>query len=349
MKPGVVGEVRQVAGSHKGLTQEEIDALLAAHEERQWAGIEPGPDVVPFDFRCPEKMSKEHEQSLRMVQGSFARHMAGNLSTFLRSIVRVELQDLQEGSYENLVAGMPSPNLMAVCSAPPLEGKILFIMDPGLSLAFVDRLMGGQGDTPVQVRELTEIEAVLLRRVLDRILGSLRDAWVHIMEINPVVEQVETSPHYVQLVPGSDSVVAITFHVGMRTSEGSIRLVLPFHMLKPVIPKLHEHLWLQGHEQPVGETTALPEVQGHLLNTAMELRVELGGATISVAELLDLQVGDCVVLDTTEGSELAVLVADQPRLWGHLGVVGRTLAVSISRWDELTCPAIHRRNGGNEP
>jgi flagellar motor switch protein FliM len=230
-----------------------------------------------------------------------------------------------------------------------LDGKVLFVVDPSLSLVFIDRLMGGQGDAPSHVRELTEIELVLLRRVIDRILFSLRDAWMNVVDVKPSIEQMEPSPHYVQLVPGSDTVITFTFSVSMRTAVGVIRFCVPFHMLKPLIPKLHEHLWFQDHEKPTDETVMLPEVRSHLMNTDIDMNVELGGADITVAELLDLQVGDCVVLDTLEADELPVQVAGHTRLWGRLGVVRRSYGISITRWEEDNPGAIADGNGGEKP
>ncbi|MGI6610614.1 MAG: flagellar motor switch protein FliM [Limnochordia bacterium] len=322
-----------MAGASTRLTPEEISLLLGARgtiiaDSSDAAG------ATPFDFRRQEKMSKENEQGLRLVQGSFARHLAGSLSTLLRSVVRVEMKELMEGSYEAFTSDLPGTCLMAVCSLSPLEGKILFVLDPELCLVLVDRLMGGQGDAPGHVRELTEIETVLLRRVVERMLGCLQEALGSIVTVKPAIDQMETSPHFVQLASGSDAAVVSTFSMSVRTAEGKVSLCMPYHMLKPIIPRLHEHFWFRDHDKPVDGNAESPQTREHVLHTPVELRAVLGEARISVAELIDLQRGDCIVLDRQEAGELPLLVAGKDRLWGRLGVAGRSYAVVVTRWQD---------------
>lgn len=306
--------------------------------------------IMPFDFRRPEKMSKEYGQSLRMLQTTFARQLSGSLSTLLRSVVQVELHELTEMSYEDYLATLSSDSLMAVCGAPPLDGKLLFVVDPELSLVLVDRLMGGQGDTPTQVRGMTEIELVLVQQVIRRVLACMKEAWASVIEVAPVIDQLETSPHFVQLVPGSDAVVAVTFAVSLRTSRSFLRLCLPYHLLKPLMPRLHEQLWFFDHGKPAEGANTSPAVERHLLATPVTIKVELGEAVLTVAELLDLQVGDCVVLDRRENEDISVLVAGERQLRGHLGVVGQQYAVAITRWETAVAstPGVASSKSGGE-
>ena len=70
-------------------------------------------------------MSKENEQTLRMVMGNLGRYMSGALSTLLRSVVRLDMNGLAEASLEAFTAELPPVCLMAICSLPPLEGKFI--------------------------------------------------------------------------------------------------------------------------------------------------------------------------------------------------------------------------------
>lgn len=333
------------------LTREELAALFNAERLAPPAGpVVEAPQAARFDFRRPEKISKEHEQSLRVILGNFARHMAGTLAMFLRSAVEVELQSLSETSYEEYLAEMPSPSLTAVCSVPPLEGKVFFIIDPRLSLVFVDRLMGGPGDSPSRVREMTQIEVALLRRVMDRVMVSLKEAWSGVMSIDPVVDEMESNPLFVQPVSATEPVVVAGFSVSLRMTRGQIRLCMPYHILKPIIPRLREQLWFDDHGKPGDKAEPTPEVRRHLMNVPLTIGVRLGEAVISVAELLDLQVGDCVVLNTQEGDELPAMVGGRTQLWGRLGVAGRAYAIAVTRWESDTPEGWqHSGYGGDTP
>lgn len=314
-----------MAERQTNVTPDEMKALLGEPDGTLRA--------VTFDFRRQERMSKENEQSLRLVMGNVGRYLSSSLSTLLRSVVGVTMQSLKEASFETFTADLPATCLIAVCSAPPLEGKIIIVVDPGLCLVLIDRLMGGPGDPPGEIRELTEIETVLLRRVIERTLDCLREALASIVTARPVIDQLETSPHFVQLATGSDAAIVVTYDVTVRTAGGKIRLCMPYHMLKPLIPRLHEHLWFQDYDK-TGGNPELEQTRQQVMDTPVELRALLGQASISVAELLDLREGDCVVLDRREDEDLPLLVAGQERLQGRLGVAGRHYAVAITGWSE---------------
>ena len=317
------------------VTPEEMSALLSGAaqltegDEKQSAG------VVTFDFRRQEKMSKENEQTLRMVMGNLGRYMSGALSTLLRSVVRLDMNGLAEASLEAFTAELPPFCLMAICSLPPLEGKFILLLDPEFCLACIERLRGGPGDVPDEVRELTEIETVLLRVVVERILGCIKEVFGTIVAVEPVIDQLETRSHFVPLSTGSDVAVVIDYGVSVRTVAGEVKLCMPYQMLKPITPHLHKHLWFQESDRPAHQDASQTlETRRTVMNTQVEIRALLGEATISVAELLDLQEGDCVVLDRQEKEELPLLIAGQQRLRGRLGVVGRRYGILITDWIE---------------
>jgi len=62
--------------------------------------------------------------------------------------------------------------------------------------------------------------------------------------------------------------------------------------------------------------------------------VELGKATISLKELLSLEVGDVVVLDKRVGEPLNILVGKKVKMKGMPGRSGRRLAIKITELEE---------------
>jgi flagellar motor switch protein FliM len=317
-----------VAESYASLSSEEVALLLRMNTQTSQCAVTE-PDVVPFDFYGPEALTKEQEQSLRSLQSAFARQTAGSLSTLLHSAVHMDLELIDAIRYETFVASLWPAAVTAVCRSLPLEGYAIFALEPCMALALVDRLMGGPGDKAATVRTLTEIEVALISRLFSRMLACWRSAWQHVLDIQPTLDQVESGSQLTSLMPTAEHVLVFTFSMVMRHAESEIRLCIPLRTIKPVLPGLSEQAWLQEN------FTATPaqEVAQQLLATQVTLSVELGSANITVLELLDLQVGDCVVLDTLEGAALPVKVADQVRLWGQLGVVNRNYAVSITCWD----------------
>ena len=168
--------------------------------------------------------------------------------------------------------------------------------------------MGGPGDVPDEVRELTEIETVLLRVVVERILGCIKEVFGTIVAVEPVIDQLETRSHFVPLSTGSDVAVVIDYGVSVRTVAGEVKLCMPYQMLKPITPHLHKHLWFQESDRPAHQDASQTlEARRTVMNTQVEIRALLGEATISVAELLD-SAGSAIAwcLDRQEKEELTV-------------------------------------------
>jgi flagellar motor switch protein FliM len=294
--------------------------------------------VVSYNFRKPDTLSPEQEESLRDLQSAFARNLAGSLSALLRSAVHVECARCATVRYDAFVAGLRSAVVTAVCSLPPLAGQAVLVLDPHMALVWVDRLMGGPGDQVGEARALTEIEVMLISRVFDRLSACWHHAWRHVTDIRPALDHVGSAAQLPQVMPGADIVMAFTFTAAMRNVAGEFQICVPLSILKQMLSKRREQV---GEPEPDAATYA-PEVADHLLATPVAVSVELGSAVITVGELLDLQVGDCVVLNSREGDALPVKVADDIRLWGRLGVVERNYAVSITRWDQEEEAALGR-------
>ena len=186
--------------------------------------------------------------------------------------------------------------------------------------------MGGPGCSD-EVRELTEIETVLQGRCGAHSGLHLRSS--NIVAVEPVIDQLETRSHFVPLSTGSDVAVVIDYGVSVRTVAGEVKLCMPYQMLKPITPHLHKHLWFQESDRPAHQDASQTlETRRTVMNTQVEIRALLGEATISVAELLDLQEGDCVVLTPGERGA-ALLIAGQQRL-RRLRVVGRRYGILIT-------------------
>ena len=183
------------------LSQEEINALLAAIADENEDDATDGGDeasgqakaaggevkgrVRPYDFARPNKLSKDQLRTLQMMHESFARGFLSTLSAYLRSYVEAEVVAADAMTYEEFSRVLPNPGVMAIFSLPPLEGSAMIEIDPDLGFAVIDRLLGGPGTTPKQVRELTELEQPVMKRVLEQIIEHLPDSWSQVVQITP--------------------------------------------------------------------------------------------------------------------------------------------------------------------
>ena len=75
-----------------------------------------------YDFRRPTKLSREHVRVLQIAQEAFARQATTILTTFLRAGARLELNGIEQFSYDDYVQTLPNPifisTFVLTCQTP---------------------------------------------------------------------------------------------------------------------------------------------------------------------------------------------------------------------------------------
>lgn len=324
------------------LSQEEINALLAAIAvEEEWNEADetpaarrpagPGdakPKVKPYDFARPDKLSKDQLRTLQMMHESFARGIASTLSAYLRSYVETEVVSADSMTYEEFARMLPNPGITAIFSLPPLEGSAMIEIDPDLGFAIIDRLLGGPGVVPEQVRELTELEQPVMRRVVEQIIDHLPDSWSQVVQLVPRFEQLELNPQFTHLVPPRDIVVVIRLEVNMASASGRLSLCIPYDVIESIVPKLSAHyFFIRGKK----EATAAEAETLHrrLERLCVPVTAILGEVEVSFGDLLALEVGDYLSLETRINEPLAIKIGDRVKFRARPGTRGKRMAVQI--------------------
>lgn len=316
------------------LSQSEIDALLSAlskgtvnaeelkEEQRQ-------KKIKVYDFRRPNKFSKDQIHTLQVIFENYARSVGTFLSGQLRVPVQVDVLSVEQVTYEEFIRSIPSITILNIFSLYPLEGSAIMEINPTLGFAFLDRLMGGPGGTPEKVRGLTEIEQTVMERLGQRMLDYLQEPWGSIIEMEPVLERVETNPQFTQLVSPSEIMIIVSLETNMADVLGMVNICIPFLVLEPILSKLNVHYYYAGStKQSSPENVAT--IRKKLENTQVPMRVILGRTIISVRDLIELSPGDVVPLHTSIHDELEVLVGQSPKFLARPGMHGNRMAVQIT-------------------
>lgn len=287
------------------------------------------PAVKRYDFRRPDKFSKDQLRTLQIIHESFARGLATYLSGYVRTIVEGEVVSVTQATYDEFVRSLTNPTLLGVFSVSPLEGSAIIEIPPDLTFVIIDRLLGGPGTIPTRIRELTEIEQTVMRRVLEQLLGSLGDAWSNLVDMEPRLERVEVNPQFVQLIPPHDMVIVIALRVRIREVEGRVNICIPYMALEPLAPKLSAH-YLFGGGEKVEAGQNVEELRRQVETMTVPVVVSLGEAVVTVGELLDLSMGDVIRLDTRTADSLSVRVGEKAKFRAKPGRLGSRLAVEIT-------------------
>jgi len=211
----------------KILSQDEIDALLTTvstgekDAESEGLGDEKLRSIVAYDFKHPNRVSKDQIRTLENLHDNFAGHFSSSLSTALRTIVDVDLVSVDQITYSEFIMSLVSPSCTYTYAAPPLEGVCLVDFNPTLTFSIIDRMFGGRGKILETERELTGIEQSVMGTLVQRLYKQLEKSWQHLVEIEIEQKSYENNPQFIQIVPPGETVVVIsltgTSHPPVRT------------------------------------------------------------------------------------------------------------------------------------
>ena len=233
------------------LSQDEIDALLIAIstgevDTTDYSASKEQKKVKIYDFRRPDKFSKDHIRTLQMMHETFARLTTTALSAQLRALVSVHVASVDQLTYEEFIRSIPNPATLAVINMDPLKGSAVLEIDPSITFTIIDKLFGGMGELAKISRELTDIELSVMEGIIVRILGNLRTAWSNVIDLRPRLGNIETDPQFAQIVPPNDMVVLITLETKVGEVEGMTNLCIPYISIEPVISKLSAQYWFSA-------------------------------------------------------------------------------------------------------
>lgn len=323
------------------LSQEEIDSLLSSLS----VGLDQPltnddglstDDVVYekrnyklYNFRRPDKFSKDHLRALQTIHESFARQLGLVMTAYLRMTVEIDVVSVDQLTYDEFVRSMPSPMTVAILELDPLPGQVLMGMGYEVSSSIIDRMLGGPGVAEPKAREMTDIEQSLIRRVIDRAIVSLEEAWRSMMNVNATMVGMEESYALIQVATPGEIVALITFEVNLgNKNSGLISLCIPYPVLEGVISQLSaQHIF---HRQQSHIPFEEQEKILKKLNYAkIPVQILLGGTKVSVKDLLDLAVGDVIRLDRPAQGNLLSCVNGRPKFYCRPGKLKDKLAVYV--------------------
>jgi len=316
------------------LSQEEIDQLLTAINagDTEPEEIRPAADtrkIKIYDFKRPDKFSKEQIRTISMMHDTFARLTTTSLSAQLRSMVHVHVASVDQLTYEEFIRSIPTPTTLAIINMDPLKGNAILEIDPAVTFSIIDRLFGGSGEGTKAQHELTDIESAVMEGIIVRILGNMREAWTQVIDLRPRLGQIDTNPQFAQIVPPTDMVVLVTLETKVGDVEGMINFCIPYLTIEPIIGKLSTQFWFSTvHRGP--NTENLTVLKDKLATIDVDVVAEIGKINIPVKEVLSLRLGDVVRLYNTRiGDPYSLNIGNKRKFLCRPGVIGKKIAVQV--------------------
>jgi flagellar motor switch protein FliM len=325
------------------LDQSEVDALLAAMDaqESEDAPIDIGrpaqttKDVRTYDFKRPERVSKDQMRALESIHEGFARSLGAAMSGLLRTIIEVRVATIEQLTYSEFIHSLPNPTNFNLLSAEPLEGQMCLEISPLIIYPIIDRLLGGTNSTLfIPQRPLTLIELRLVGRIIDRALNCLTEVWSNLVPVKFKLMETESNPHLVQIVAPNEVVVVIGFELKMTQRAGTMSLCIPFNVIEPVVSKLATQGWL-AYQRRANVEDRSQDIVDSLQDAKVDITVYLGETEVTVGELLSLQAGDIIQTLKPATSDLILQVEGKNKFAGRLGKHKDSRALKITRTAEI--------------
>ena len=315
------------------LSQNEIDNLLKALSTGELDAEEyknsNEKQVKLYDFKRPSKFSKEHLRTLEIIFEHYGRLLYTNLPAYLRKTVSVEVVNSEAVVYSEFSNALSNPVLLGIVDATPLNGKIVMELGTNLGYAIIDRMLGGSGVSMEKKREFSEIEIIIIERILSICVDLLREPWQNVVNIAPRLERIETNPQFAQLISPQEMISIITLSIKIGDVEGLMNVLLPFATLEDVMDKLNTKYWFSTMKE-TDENTYEEAIESLISRAEIPIRAVLGHSSITVNDFVNLQKGDIIKLDAEVGKELDVYVANIKKFKALPGSSNENFAVRVT-------------------
>ena len=295
------------------LSQNEIDNLLAALSSGELDAEDMNDandkQVKNYDFKRPTKFSKEHLRTLEIIYEHYGRLLSTSLPVYLRKNVQVSVASSETVIFSEFSNALSNPVILGIVNFQPLGGTILIELAAQLGFAMIDRMLGGAGDPLEKNREYTEIEMTIIEKMMVVCMQLMREPWRNVIDINPMMERIETNSQFAQIIAPNDMIAIVTLNVKIGEVEGFMNVCLPFFTLESVMDKLNTKFWYANMQEQNDED--FEEYIGALIKRVdVPVKAVLGKTNITVTDFVNLQVGDIIRLDTEVEQDLNVYVGN---------------------------------------
>ena len=315
------------------LSQAEIDSLLNALSsgelDTESLNEEPEKSVKNYDFARPSKFSKDHLRTLEIIFENYGRLLSTNMPAYLRKSVQVDVMNAEANTYSEFSNALSNPVLLGVINFAPLDGNIMIELASNLGFAIVDRMLGGYGNPLDRSRDFTEIELVILERIMEICTNMMVEPWESVAAIEPRLERIETNSQFAQFISPTEMTAIITLSIKIGDVEGLMNICIPYTCVESVIDKLNTKYWYSALKEDVSGTYS-DAIQNIIDFAKIPVRAMLGRSSISVNDFANLQMGDVIKLDTKVDDELDVYVGNIKKFTALPGAASNSYAVRVT-------------------
>ncbi len=328
------------------LSQDEVDALLSAVQDDGDSSSASGgsgdfggefetedeqsENIQPYDLTNQDRVIRGRMPILEIIYERFIRQFRVSLSNSLRKISTISMISTDLLKFGEFVNTLPIPSCMSIMRFNELRGPALIVFESKLAYAIIDSYFGGTDRpyTKFEGKEFTSIELSFMKRVMDMAIADLEEAWAPVHRIDAQYVRTEINPQFVGVVPPSDVIITTTFEVEFESVSGTIMVVIPYSTIEPIKQKLSSSFQT---ENDVVDTLWTRSMHEHVQSAQATAIVKLGNTSMTIGDLVSLQVGDIIPLSQEVSGELDLEIEGATKMKCLIGTYKGNRAVQITR------------------
>ncbi len=290
-------------------------------------------EISNYDFRRPNRISKNQVRTLQNIHESFAEVFGYYLVSKLQTVVSISVSSVDQLFYSEFILSVANPSCLYVFDIEGTDGSGILGISPQLALTLMERMLGGSADAQEKSRNITPIEQAVIRGIIEHAFADLRNAWKTISDLNFKFSRLEMEADFVQVAPASEIVVIITFDVNIGTQSFLMNLCFPTFALEEILAQLNRQQ-ISASSVRVSDSKMkenMKMISRHIDTTYLPIYAELGKTKLTVKELLEIKKGDVLKLDKRINQEIEIIIGKKRKLAGRPGTVDGKKAVRIVR------------------
>jgi flagellar motor switch protein FliM len=316
------------------LSQQEIDQLLnkvKGGEDSLISGHGSDNEAIPFDFRLPNRISKNQLRTIRNIHENFAESLASFLVTKLQTIVNINVTSVDQIYYSEYVLSVSNPACLYTFNIKNSDIKGILEISPELALSLVDRLLGGNGSGSKQSKMITPIEQKVILVVVEKIMQDLKKGWQIVDNFEFTVENFESDIDFAQITSQNESVLLVSFEIMISDVVFMMNIAFATFAFDTILAKLSSQKLSSIRPGKYNGTTAPEIITNHLYKTSLPIMVEFGTAKLTMNDLMEMEVGDIIEMENRITDEHSIKVCNKNLFYGRAGVVNKHKAIKITR------------------
>ncbi|TVO57265.1 flagellar motor switch protein FliM [Denitromonas halophila] len=313
------------------LSQDEVDALLrgvTGEVEETEADEGDGSGVRAYNLGTQERIVRGRMPTMELINERFARYLRIGLFNYMHRNAEISVGTIKVQKYSEFVRNLVVPTNLNLVTAKPLRGTGLVVFDPNLVFLVVDNMFGGDGrfHTRVEGRDFTATEQRIIMGMLGTVFAEYERAWAPVYKLKLEFLRSEMNSQFANIATPSEIVVSTVFSLELGGAQADMHICFPYSMLEPIRETLYSTMQSDHITQ---DKRWIGTMTKQLKTAEVKLTCNLGHATVSLRDIVNMRVGDVIPLDVEE--TIRACVDNVPVLEGHYGVHNGQYAIKVER------------------